>query len=114
MTFGREVDNNVDMVPGEYIADSFEIADIPLFKEIRTFTELFIDVGKIHQIPCVGKLVKINDRTIEVSLFQYESDEIRSDEAGTTRDKDVRRCRVQRIRIIMMFTHGLCCPFRET
>jgi len=91
MTFGREVDNNVDMVAGEHLPDSFVIANISALEEIRALAEFFIDICEIQEIPCIGQFVKIDQFTIEVSLLQYVSDEIRSYETGAAGHQDIRR-----------------------
>ena len=82
---GSKVDHSVDLEFRERIVDCSRVADIRFHENI---TGVGSNLRQVLQIPCVGEIIEVYHPEVCV-LFQEVTDEIATDEAGTTRDENI-------------------------
>jgi len=73
---GGEIDDHVDLVLGQGLADAFEISDVPLDEG-----DPVLDVDQVGPVSCVREHVERDHGVLGVTLDPV-ADEVRSDEPG--------------------------------
>ena len=91
MAFCGKVNDNADLVGLEQLLHPGMVADITPLEDVSARAEFPVDILEVHQVPCIGQLVVVNDPAAEIRLLQNIADETGSDKACAAGDHDVRR-----------------------
>ena len=89
VALGRQVDDRVDVVPGEEAPQGLEVAYVAPLEDV---VGLRLDVGEVGQVARIGEFVEVDDAVVGI-FADEEPRHVRADEPGAAGYEDVFHCR---------------------